>query len=202
MGVCRDASVDEQRCPTTSCGKQPNRALRFAKGCSRFSHRRCCATIALGPPTSCSIGVYHAQLVDPLTFNVLGINGSFRESAVTEFFNPTNTTPPFFQVFDSGFLKILGPNATIRAVAANPGFAFAHEAPIWNPKTDEVFFASQDGGALGFSDIDHNNRVSKINLGEVAQAIQKAGPGAPPVNVTVTKVRASKFRCHDIIVVR
>ncbi|KAI1792325.1 D-lactonohydrolase-like protein [Ganoderma leucocontextum] len=129
-----------------------------------------------------------AVLVDPLTFNVLGINGSFRESAVAELFNPTNATPPFFQVFDPEFLKILGPNATIRAVAANPDFAFAHEAPIWVPETDEVFFASQDGGALGFSDIDHNNQVSKISLGNVAQAIKTAGPGAPPVNVTVTKI--------------
>ncbi len=153
-------------------------------------------------PPPCSIGVHHAQLVDPLTFNVLGINGSFRESAVTELFNPTNTTPPFFQVFDPEFLRILGPNATIRAIAANPEFAFAHEAPIWVPETDEVFFASQDGGALGFSDIDHNNRVSKISLGEVAQAIKTARPGAPPVNVSVTKVRHFMHRRRDVMSVR
>ncbi|TBU23473.1 calcium-dependent phosphotriesterase [Dichomitus squalens] len=129
-----------------------------------------------------------SQLVDPLTFNVLGINGSFRESSVTEFFNPTNTTAPFFQVFDSEFLQILGPNATIRAIAANPGFAFAHEAPIWVPETDEVFFASQDGGALGFSDVNHNNQVSKISLSEVAAAIEASDSSVAPVNVSVTKI--------------
>ena len=52
-------------------------------------------------------------------------------------------------------------------IAENDTFAFAHEAPIWVPPTDEVFFASNDGGALGFSDINHNNQVSKINLGDV-----------------------------------
>ena len=154
------------------------------------------------PHPWCLIGVHHAQLVDPLTFNVLGINASFREDAVAEFFNPTNTTPPFFQVFDPEFLKILGPNATIRAIAANPDFAFAHEAPVWVPQTDEIFFASQDGGALGFSDIDHNNQVSKINLGEVARAIKATGPGVAPVNVSVTKVRHFRHGRSDVTFVR
>ena len=122
---------------------------------------------------------------------MLGINGSFRESSTTEFFNPTNTTPPFFQVFDPEFLNILGPNATIRAIVTTPDFAIAHEAPIWVPDTDEVFFSSKDGGVPGVSDIDHNNQVSKISLREVARAIKAAGPGAPPVNVTVTKGRPS-----------
>ena len=97
---------------------------------------------------------------------------------------------PFFQVFHPEFLDILGPNATIRSIAANPDFAFANEAPVWVPDTDEVFFSS-GYGALGFSDIDHNNRVLKISLGEVARAIETAGPGTPPVNVSVTKVRHS-----------
>ncbi|KAM5543968.1 hypothetical protein V8D89_002585 [Ganoderma adspersum] len=129
-----------------------------------------------------------AVLVDPLTFNVLGINGSFREDAIAQFFNPTNRTPPFFQVFDPEFLNILGPNATIRSVAVNPQLAFAHEAPVWVPETDEVFFSSRAGNVPGISDIDHNNRVSKINLGEVARAIKAAGPGALPVNVSVTQI--------------
>ncbi|KAI9057698.1 D-lactonohydrolase-like protein [Trametes sanguinea] len=129
-----------------------------------------------------------AVVVDPRSFAVLGINGPFRQSSFTEFFNPTNTTPPFFQVFHPDFLQILGPTGTIRAVAANPTFAFAHEAPIWVPETDEVFFASNDGGALGMSDINHNNQVSKISLKEVAAAIKAAGRGIAPVNVTVTKL--------------
>ena len=119
---------------------------------------------------------------------MFGNDGAFRTDAFDVHFNPTNTSPPFFQVFHPDFLKILGPSATIRAVAANPTFAFAHEAPIWVPDTDEVFFASNDGGALGMSDIDHNNQVSMISLKEVAQAIGKAGNSIAPVNVTVTKV--------------
>ena len=134
------------------------------------------------------------KLVDRFTFNVLGVNGSFRQSAFTELFNPTNTTPPFFQVFDDDFLRILGSTATIRSIASNPDFAFAHEAPIWLPDADDVYFASLDGSPLGHSDIDHNNQVSKISLNDVARAIDAAGPGVSPVNVSFTKVRAQPFK--------
>ncbi|KAI8973090.1 D-lactonohydrolase-like protein [Trametes punicea] len=154
------------------------------------------ASTASSQPASHATGVANATaslppqavFVDPRSFAVLGNNGPFRESSFTEFFNPTNASPPFFQVFNSDFLNILGPTATIRAVAANPTFAFAHEAPIWVPETDEVFFASNDGGALGMSDINHNNQVSKISLKAVAAAINAAGRGIAPVNVSVTKL--------------
>ncbi|GJE91996.1 D-lactonohydrolase-like protein [Phanerochaete sordida] len=128
-----------------------------------------------------------AVFVDPASFAVLGENGPFRNSSFTELFNPTNTSPPFFQVFHPDFVtKVLGSSASIRVVASNPGFAFAHEAPIWLPATDEVFFASNDGGPLGFSDIDHNNQVSKIDLGEVARAADASKSKTSPLNVTVT----------------
>ena len=57
---------------------------------------------------------------------VLGNNGQFRN--VTTLFNPTNTTPPFFQGWDSRFLDILGPNPSFRLIAErDDGFLFAHE---------------------------------------------------------------------------
>ena len=141
------------------------------------------------------------QLVDPLSFNVLGNNGSFRTDVFSQLFNPTNTSPPFFQVFHPDFLKILGPSATIRAVAANPTFAFAHEAPIWVPHTDEVFFASNDGGALGMSDIDHNNQ--RLQAGAVPWEL-------PARRVSVAQWRPARVRrdaecgdphsgCRDIL---
>lgn len=118
----------------------------------------------------------------------MGPNATFREDTFSELFNPTNATPPFFQVFDEAFLDILGPNATIRAVAADPTFAFAHEAPIWDPSTDEVFFCSNDGGALGHNDINTNSQVFKISLTDVADAIEGANSSTAAVNVTVTPV--------------
>ncbi|PFH47565.1 hypothetical protein AMATHDRAFT_67542 [Amanita thiersii Skay4041] len=127
-----------------------------------------------------------AVVVDPRTFAVIGAHGTFRSSSFSEFFNPTQTNPPFFQVFDPAFLTILGPSASISEVASNADFAFAHEAPIYVPTLDQVFFASNDGGPLGRSDLDHNNQVEGISMADVEAAVKEAGAGAS-VNVTVTK---------------
>ncbi len=77
-------------------------------------------------------------------------------------------------------MEILGPNPSIREIAHNATFAFAHEAPIFVPDTDEVFFASDDTTPLGMSDLNRNNKVFKIKLGDVNEG------GA--VNVPITQV--------------
>ncbi|KAF9451568.1 calcium-dependent phosphotriesterase [Macrolepiota fuliginosa MF-IS2] len=126
--------------------------------------------------------------VDPASFAVLPKDGPFRTDA-NKVFNPTNTTPPFFQIFNTGFLSILGSTPSINVIATNPDFAFAHEAPIYVPETDEVFFCSNAGGPLGMSDINNNNKVFKISLAEAEAAMDANGGG--DVNVTVTEVPLS-----------
>jgi len=79
-------------------------------------------------------------------------------------FNPTNSTLPVFQVFDKEFLAVIGCTPSFKLIAENVTFAFAHEAPVYVSKTDEVFFASNGGGHLGDSGLYKNNRVFKIDL--------------------------------------
>jgi gluconolactonase len=114
----------------------------------------------------------------------LGANGTFRESSFDSGFNPTGTEPPFFQIFDLAFLEVLGKAPTITEIASNSTFAFAHEAPIYVAALDSVFFASNDGGPLGMSDIDHNNQVGRINLKDVP-----ANLNGTAINILVTEVR-------------
>ncbi|EMD32368.1 hypothetical protein CERSUDRAFT_108812 [Gelatoporia subvermispora B] len=106
----------------------------------------------------------------------------------TSSFPSSTKLPPQSVIFHPDFLSVLGSTPSIRVVASNADFAFAHEAPIWVPETDEVFFASNDGGPLGMSDLNHNNQVSKISLKEVESALQASGSSTAPVNVTVTKL--------------
>ncbi|KAK0455408.1 calcium-dependent phosphotriesterase [Desarmillaria tabescens] len=129
----------------------------------------------------------NSVFVDPTTFAVLGANATFRENAFSadEFFNPTNSSPPFFQIFDASFIDVLGESPAIYEVASNSTFAFAHEAPIYVPETDEVFFASNAGGDLGMSDWDHNNVISKISMTQVEAAIDAANASGS-VNVPYT----------------
>ncbi|KAK0199834.1 D-lactonohydrolase-like protein [Desarmillaria ectypa] len=119
-------------------------------------------------------------LVDPRSVVTLGANASFRKNSFESYFNPTNTTPPFFQVFDRSFLAVLGSFPSIHEVASNDTFAFAHEAPIYDPSSDDVFFASNDGGLLGMSDLEHNNEISKLSL-SAAEAVKGSSVPITPL---------------------
>lgn len=102
-------------------------------------------------------------------------------------FNPTNTAPPFIQVFDPSFLDITGPNATIRLVVSNPGYAFAHEAPIYIPDLNVVVFSSNDGGSLGYSGWHNNSVVSMLNMTEVDSILAATTGGVSVPIRTVSK---------------
>jgi gluconolactonase len=120
----------------------------------------------------------------------VGANYTAWRNLSTVGFNPTNTAPPFIQVFDPSFLDVIGPSATIRLIASNPGFAFAHEAPIYVPNLNSVFFASNAGGALGYSGWYNNSVVSMINMTEVDAALVSTTGN---VNIQVQTVRHSQL---------
>jgi hypothetical protein len=56
-----------------------------------------------------------------------------------------------------------------------------------------VFFASNDGGSLGNSDINHNNKVGKISMKDVEASFQSLKPGdeGKAFQVPVTEVSIS-----------
>ncbi|KAF8841517.1 calcium-dependent phosphotriesterase [Paxillus ammoniavirescens] len=130
-----------------------------------------------------------AVYVNPLEYNVVGADYTqWRNSSLVGGFNPTNTTPPFIQIFDPSFLEVTGPNATVRLIASNPGFAFAHEAPIYVPDLNVVFFSSNDGGAFGYSGWYNNSVVGMINMTEVDMAFAST---AGDINVQVQTLNLS-----------
>ncbi|KAJ3477049.1 hypothetical protein NLI96_g10729 [Meripilus lineatus] len=129
-------------------------------------------------------------VIDSLSFTVHDPSTPSRTSSTTQFFNPTNTTPPFFQIFHPAFLDVLGDNPSIRSVASRPTFPFALGAGIWDERTDEVFFAS---GAGGVEPEPSGNQIAKISLREVERGIAHTRTSTSfeeveNVNVTVTKL--------------
>ncbi|KAJ2926444.1 hypothetical protein H1R20_g10650, partial [Candolleomyces eurysporus] len=118
------------------------------------------------------------EVVDPASFAVLD---KFRSSGSVPF-NPTSSAPPFIQVFDPGFYSILGPNPSLTEIASNATFAFAHEAPIYHSDTDEMFFSTNNGGALGNSGLNKNNLIGKISMTAVEAALAS---GQSPANVPI-----------------
>ena len=105
-------------------------------------------------------------------------------------FNPTNTTPPFIQAFDPSFLQpnVTGPNATIQLVASHPGYAIAHEAPIYDPDLNVVFFCSNPGGTLGYSGWYNNSVVSMLNMTQVESALNASSSGINAQIQTVSRI--------------
>ncbi|KAG1821481.1 hypothetical protein EV424DRAFT_1539055 [Suillus variegatus] len=88
---------------------------------------------------------------NPLMYNVVGPNYTVWRTLSTVGFNPTNTAPPFIQVFDPSFLNDTGSSTTIRSIASNLSFAFAHEEPICIPDLNAGFLTSNYSGALGYN---------------------------------------------------
>ncbi|KZT00245.1 D-lactonohydrolase-like protein [Laetiporus sulphureus 93-53] len=128
-------------------------------------------------------------LANPLLYNVMGDGATFRQDAFQEHFNPTNNRAPFFQVFHPAFLDVVGPSPSLRVIASIPGSVFAHEAPVWLPETDEVFFSSNCSGPSGLFDCSANNKISKISMKDVRSAIAASDTLAAPINVTVTQLQ-------------
>ncbi|KAG8221531.1 calcium-dependent phosphotriesterase [Butyriboletus roseoflavus] len=130
-----------------------------------------------------------AVYINPLEYNVVGANYTqWRTNDSFVGFNPTNATPPIIQVFDPSFVDITGPNASIRLVVSNPGFAFAHEAPIYVPDLNVVFFSSNDGGPLGYNGWYNNSVVSMLNMTEVDNALATTTGG---VNIQIQTLNLS-----------
>ncbi|TFK35654.1 hypothetical protein BDQ12DRAFT_714524 [Crucibulum laeve] len=88
--------------------------------------------------------------------------------------------PPQSVIFDPSFLSIIGSSPSIHEIASNSTFPFAFEAPIFNPKTDEVFFSSSLTANSSIS-----NRVGKISMKAVDAALAS---NASNVNVPVTEL--------------
>ncbi|KAI9566142.1 calcium-dependent phosphotriesterase [Boletus coccyginus] len=130
-----------------------------------------------------------AVYINPLEYNVVGANyAQWRTNDSSVGFNPTNTTPPFIQIFDPSFLEVSGVDATIRLVASYPGFAMAHEAPIYVPELNIVFFASNAGGTLGYNGWHNNSVVWMVNMTEVDNALAATTGG---VNVPIQTLNLS-----------
>jgi len=126
-----------------------------------------------------------SQYIDPLMYNVVGANYKNWRNSSNVGFNPTNTPPPFIQVFDPSFIDITGPYATIREISSNPGFAFAHEAPIYVPDLNVLFFVSAGSGPLSYSSWYNSSTVSMINMTEVDIALASS---TGDVNIQVRTV--------------
>ncbi|KAG5803080.1 hypothetical protein H9Q74_012308 [Fusarium xylarioides] len=115
-----------------------------------------------------------AQIIDQKSFNVLEHVPPPKEAnATTRFLWPgvsyESLTERPFHIYDAEFLDIIGSNPTLTLLATSEKDPIFHEAVVWNPPTEEVFFSSV---------------IQKISLAE-AEALKNGSHTESQVKITV-----------------
>ncbi|KAI1077132.1 D-lactonohydrolase [Whalleya microplaca] len=114
-----------------------------------------------------------AQFIDQKTFNVLPtVLPPSEANATTAFTPPGLDTDSLkakpFHIYDDEFYDVIGLNPTLTLIAnagTNPLF---HEAVVWYPPTDEVFFVQNAGAPAAGTGLNKSGIISKIALSEAA----------------------------------
>ncbi|KAL2258015.1 hypothetical protein VTK26DRAFT_8841 [Humicola hyalothermophila] len=91
-----------------------------------------------------------AQFIDQRSFNVLhDVPPPSEADGLTQFIPPGHTEESLFNrpfhIYHDDFLDVIGPNPTLTLLNHTQSDPIFHEAPIWNPATDEMFFAQNAG---------------------------------------------------------
>ncbi|KAF4979796.1 hypothetical protein FZEAL_4070 [Fusarium zealandicum] len=158
------------------------------------------SVLALGVIVPVSLGLFHsadavqplpdtAQIIDQKSFNVLSnVPPPSVANATTEFLWPGVThkslTDRPFHVYDAEFYDIIGDNPTLTLIATSDTDPIFHEAVVWYPPTEEVFFVQNAGDPAAGTGLNKSSVIQKISLAE-AEAMRNGSHTAAQVNIDV-----------------
>jgi gluconolactonase len=130
-----------------------------------------------------------AQVIDQKAFNVLpSVPPATVANATTLFVPPGHETSSLtakpFHIYDEEFFDVIGSNPTLTLIARTDSNPLFHEAVVWYPPTDEMFFVQNAGAPAAGTGLDKSSIILKIALAEAhAVSAQRNGTGAVRVNV-------------------
>ncbi|KAI8153401.1 Gluconolactonase [Colletotrichum sp. SAR 10_70] len=129
-----------------------------------------------------------AQIIDWKSFNVLqNVPPPAEANDSTLFLWPGVTKESLeakpFHIYDAEFYDVIGPNPSLTLIATSDTDPVFHEAVVWNPPTEEVFFVQNAGAPAAGTGLNKSSIIQKISLAE-AEAV-RTGSRA---NATVTVV--------------
>ncbi|KAL6245985.1 hypothetical protein RBB50_007138 [Rhinocladiella similis] len=134
-----------------------------------------------------------ALVIDPKSFSALKTVPPPSKSNLTTIFLPPGitedeaTSKPF-HVYDEAFYDIIGDNPTLTVIASQGINPLFHEAVVWYPPTDEMFFVQNAGAKASGTGLNKSNIIQKISLSQAAQfSTQRNASG----HVNVTTVNAN-----------
>ncbi|RYP49997.1 hypothetical protein DL768_004432 [Monosporascus sp. mg162] len=114
-----------------------------------------------------------AQIIDQKAFNVLPYVPPLTESNATTFFVPPGLDAASlkerpFHIYDDEFYDVIGSNPTLTLIARTESDPLFHEAVVWYPPTDEVFFVQNAGARAAGTGLNKSSIILKIDLSEAA----------------------------------
>ncbi|KAJ3540580.1 hypothetical protein NM208_g4998 [Fusarium decemcellulare] len=128
-----------------------------------------------------------AQVIDQKSFNVLDYvtppskaNATFIWPGVT--FKSLTEKP--FHIYDPEFYDIIGSDPSLTLLATSPKDPIFHEAVVWYPPTEEVFFVQNAGDPDAGTGLAKSSIIQKISLAE-AEALRNGTHSASEVKITV-----------------
>ncbi|KAM5378160.1 hypothetical protein ACJZ2D_004618 [Fusarium nematophilum] len=130
-----------------------------------------------------------AQIINQKSFNVLEeVLPPSKANATTEFLWPGVThkslTERPFHVYDPEFYDIIGKDPSLTLLATSDTDPIFHEAVVWNPPTDEMFFVQNAGDPAAGTGLNKSSVVQKISLAE-AEALRNGSHAESQVKITV-----------------
>ncbi|KAM5386604.1 hypothetical protein ACJZ2D_000567 [Fusarium nematophilum] len=130
-----------------------------------------------------------AQIIDQTAFNVLSeVPPPAEANDSTVFLWPGVTqeslTAKPFHVYDDAFYDIIGSDPSLTLIATSESDPIFHEAVVWYPPTDEVFFVQNAGAPAAGTGLNKSSIIQKISLAE-AEAVRNSSSSKDEVTVTV-----------------
>ncbi|KAI1339131.1 D-lactonohydrolase [Xylariaceae sp. FL0016] len=128
-----------------------------------------------------------AQFIDQKAFNVLPYVPPSTVFNASSYFVPPGYTKESleekpFHIYDEEFYDVLGPNPTLTLIAHDDSNPLYHEATLWYPPTDEMFFAQNAGATAAGTGLNKSAIIMKISLSEAA-AVSSQRNATGKVNV-------------------
>ncbi|KAH8666310.1 D-lactonohydrolase [Xylariales sp. PMI_506] len=110
-----------------------------------------------------------AQVIDQRVFNALDVvPPPIVANDSTNFFWPGVTSESLtekpFHIYDPDFYSIIGSNPTLTLLASSGSDPLFHEAVVWYPPTDEVFFVQNAGAVSAGTGLNKSSIIQKISL--------------------------------------
>lgn len=129
------------------------------------------------------------QVAPPSLSNGTTVSTSQSPKLTTQFFLPPGTTreslkaKPFL-VYSDEFYNIIGSNPTLTLIAKTESDPIFHEAVVWYPPTDEVFFVQNAGAEAAGTGLAKSAIIQKIALSQ-ADAVTSQVDATGQVDVVV-----------------